>query len=95
VLPEHLMTYLYALVSMLMAAFIQFFITYQSRHDGFLGSLRFHIVFIVYVLRIFSRRPDVSHRHHAGRNQAALKWMPFYYELFSCPIAFFSSDCAV
>src|SRR5882724_4225189 len=29
VLPEHLMTYFYALVSMLMAAFIQFFITYS------------------------------------------------------------------
>jgi len=67
VLPEHLMTYLYALVSMLMAAFIQFFITYSLAMMAFWILEISTIVFIVTPSNIFSAA-RCFHRHHAGRN---------------------------
>src|SRR5438270_352970 len=53
VLPEHLMTYFYALVSMLMAAFIQFFITYSLAMMAFWILEISTIVFIVYSFEYF------------------------------------------
>ena len=88
VLPEHLMTYFYALVSMLMAAFIQFFITYSLAMMAFWILEISTIVFIVYSFEYFLGGQMFPIDIMPTGIQAALKWMPFYYELF-CPIAIF------
>src|SRR5207253_3531933 len=86
VLPEHLMTYFYALVSMLMAAFIQFFITYSLAMMAFWILEISTIVFIVYSFEYFLGGQMFPIDIMPTGIQAALKWMPFYYELF-CPVA--------
>jgi len=88
VLPEHLMTYLYALVSMLMAAFMQFFITYSIAMMAFWVLEISTIVFIVYSFEYFLGGQMFPIDIMPAGIQAALKWMPFYYELF-CPVAIF------
>jgi len=60
---------------MLMAAFIQFFITYSLAMFAFWILEISTIVFIVYSFEYFLV-------------QAVMKWLPFYYELF-CPVAIF------
>src|SRR5438309_1430964 len=88
VLPEHLMTYFYALVSMLMAAFIQFFITYSLAMMAFWILEISTIVFIVYSFEYFLGGQMFPIDIMPAAVQAVMKWLPFYYELF-CPIAIF------
>src|SRR5438105_10269861 len=88
VLPEHLMTYFYALVSMLMAAFIQFFITYSLAMMAFWILEISTIVFIVYSFEYFLGGQMFPIDIMPSAVQAVMKWLPFYYELF-CPVAIF------
>jgi ABC-2 type transport system permease protein len=88
VLPEHLMTYFYALVSMLMAACMQFFITYSLAMMAFWILEISTIVFIVYSFEYVLGGQMFPIDIMPAGIQAALKWMPFYYELF-CPVAIF------
>ncbi len=88
VLPEHVMTYLYACVSMLMAAFMQFFITYSLAMMAFWILEISTVVFIVYSFEYFLGGQMFPIDIMPAGIQAAMKWMPFYYELF-CPIAIF------
>jgi ABC-2 type transport system permease protein len=88
VLPAHLATYFYALISMLMSAFIQFFITYTLALMAFWILEISTIVFIVYSFEYFLGGQMFPIDIMPVAVQAVMKWMPFYYELF-CPIAIF------
>src|ERR1051325_10521480 len=88
VLPEHATTYMLATVSMLMSALIQFFITYSLSMIAFWILEISTIVFIVYSFEYFLGGQMFPIDIMPAGVQAALKWMPFYYELF-CPIAIF------
>jgi ABC-2 type transport system permease protein len=88
VLPEHTMTYVYAFVSMVMAAAMQFFITYSLAMMAFWILEISTIVFIVYSFEYFLGGQMFPIDIMPAGIQAAMKWMPFYYELF-CPIAIF------
>ena len=88
VLPEHAMTYFYACLSMLMAAFMQFFITYSLAMMAFWILEISTVVFIVYSFEYFLGGQMFPIDIMPDGIQAAMKWMPFYYELF-CPIAIF------
>jgi ABC-2 type transport system permease protein len=86
--PEHGMTYLYAGVSMLMAAFMQFFITYALAMMAFWILEISTIVFIVYSFEYFLGGQMFPIDIMPAGVQAVMKWLPFYYELF-CPVAIF------
>jgi ABC-2 type transport system permease protein len=88
VLPGHAVTYFYACLSMLMAAFMQFFITYSLAMMAFWILEISTIVFIVYSFEYFLGGQMFPIDIMPAGIQAAMKWMPFYYELF-CPIAIF------
>jgi ABC-2 type transport system permease protein len=88
VLPEHAVTYLYAFVSLLMAAFIQFFITYSLAMMAFWILEISTIVFIVYSFEYFLGGQLFPIDIMSAQIQTAMKFLPFYYELF-CPIAIF------
>ena len=81
-------TYFYALVSMAMAAFMQFFITYSLAMMAFWILEISTIVFIVYSFEYFLGGQMFPIDIMPANVQAVMKWMPFYYELF-CPIAIF------
>ena len=87
-LPADPSAWLAALVSLGMAAMIQFFITYSIAMMAFWILEISTIVFIVYSFEYFlggAMFPvDIMPAHF----QTLLKWLPFYYELF-CPIAIF------
>ena len=87
-LPRDPMTYVLATLSMLMAAFIQFFITYSLAMMAFWILEITTIVFIVYSFEYFLGGQMFPIDIMPAGIQAALKWMPFYYELF-CPVAIF------
>src|SRR5262249_54778494 len=74
--------------SMLMAAFIQFFITYSLAMMAFWILEITTIVFIVYSFEYFLGGQMFPIDIMPAGIQAALKWAPFYYELF-CPVAIF------
>ena len=87
-LPASLTTYLWAFLSLLMAAFIQFFITYSLAMMAFWILEISTIVFIVYSFEYFLGGQMFPIDIMPAGVQAVMKWLPFYYELF-CPIAIF------
>jgi ABC-2 type transport system permease protein len=87
-LPDNVMTYIYALISLVMAAFIQFFITYTLAMMAFWILEISTIVFIVYSFEYFLGGQMFPLDIMPPAIQAVMKWLPFYYELF-CPIAIF------
>ena len=82
------MIYVYATMSMLMAAFMQFFITYSLAMMAFWILEISTIVFIVYSFEYFLGGQMFPIDIMPPAVQAVMKWLPFYYELF-CPIAIF------
>jgi ABC-2 type transport system permease protein len=87
-LPHDPLTYLLATLSILMAAFIQFFITYSLAMMAFWILEITTIVFIVYSFEYFLGGQMFPIDIMPAGVQAVLKWAPFYYELF-CPVAIF------
>ena len=87
-LPASLTTYMWALLSLLMAAFIQFFITYSLAMMAFWILEISTIVFIVYSFEYFLGGQMFPIDIMPAPVQEVMKWLPFYYELF-CPIAIF------
>jgi ABC-2 type transport system permease protein len=88
VLPQEAITYICATLSILMAAFIQFFITYSLAMMAFWILEISTIVFIVYSFEYFLGGQMFPIDIMPNAVQAVMKWLPFYYELF-CPIAIF------
>lgn len=89
VLPEHAMIYVYAFLSMVMAAFLQFFMTYTLAMMAFWILEISTIIFIVYSFEYFLGGQMFPIDIMPAGVQAVMKWLPFYYELF-CPIAIFT-----
>jgi ABC-2 type transport system permease protein len=87
-LPASLTTYMWALLSLLMAAFIQFFITYSLAMMAFWILEISTIVFIIYSFEYFLGGQMFPIDIMPATVQEVMKWLPFYYELF-CPIAIF------
>src|SRR3954468_9254852 len=88
VLPRDPAVYFYATLSTVMAAFMQFFITYALAMMAFWILEISTIVFIVYSFEYFLGGQMFPVDIMPAGIQATLKWLPFYYELF-CPIAIF------
>src|ERR671935_2690082 len=88
VLPTDPLVYVLAAVSMLMAGFIQFFITYSLAMMAFWILEISTIVFIVYSFEYFLGGQMFPIDIMPAGIQAVMKWLPFYYELF-CPVAIF------
>ncbi|MDQ2868447.1 MAG: ABC-2 family transporter protein [Verrucomicrobiota bacterium] len=87
--PHDVATYVYASASLIMAAFIQFFITYSLAMMAFWILEISTIVFIVYSFEYFLGGQMFPIDIMPVGVQAVMKWLPFYYELF-CPIAIFT-----
>ena len=87
-LPSSVVTYLLSITSLVMAAFIQFFITYSLAMMAFWILEISTIVFIVYSFEYFLGGQMFPVDIMPIGVQAVMKWLPFYYELF-CPIAIF------
>ena len=87
-LPSSTATYLLSITSLVMAAFIQFFITYALAMMAFWILEISTIVFIVYSFEYFLGGQMFPVDIMPVSVQAVMKWLPFYYELF-CPIAIF------
>ena len=87
-LPGDAMTYVYTLISLLMAAFMQFFITYSLAMMAFWILEISTVVFIVYSFEYFLGGQMFPIDIMPPAVQLVMKWLPFYYELF-CPIAIF------
>jgi len=87
-LPEHAATYVLATTSMLMSALIQFFITYSLAMMAFWLLEISPVVFIGYSFEYLLGGQLFPIDIMPTGIQAAMKWLPFYYELF-CPIAIF------
>src|SRR5947208_11459429 len=87
-LPAAPLPYVLTTVSILMAAFIRFFIPYRLAMFAFwiLGITT--IVFIVYSFEYFLGGPMFPIDIMPSAVQAVMKWLPFYYELF-CRVAIF------
>lgn len=88
VFPSNPATYFWSLLSLVMAAFIQFFITYTLAMMAFWILEISTIVFIVYSFEYFLGGQMFPIDIMPAGVQAVMKWLPFYYELF-CPIAIF------
>jgi ABC-2 type transport system permease protein len=88
VLPDDPLVYLLTAVSILMAAFIQFFITYSLAMFAFWILEITTIVFIVYSFEYFLGGQMFPIDIMPAQIQVVMKWLPFYYELF-CPVAIF------
>jgi ABC-2 type transport system permease protein len=87
-LPDHVMTWVCAFVSMFMAAVMQFFITYTLAMMAFWILEISTIVFIVYSFEYFLGGQMFPIDIMPAGVQAVMQWLPFYYELF-CPVAIF------
>ena len=87
-LPDQAMTYVFASISMVMAALMQFFITYSLAMMAFWILEISTIVFIVYSFEYFLGGQMFPIDIMPNAVQAVMKWLPFYYELF-CPVAIF------
>jgi ABC-2 type transport system permease protein len=87
-LPSDVVTYLLSISSLIMAAFIQFFITYALAMMAFWILEISTIVFIVYSFEYFLGGQMFPVDIMPIGVQAVMKWLPFYYELF-CPVAIF------
>jgi ABC-2 type transport system permease protein len=88
VLPNDPMVYVLTAISTVMAAFIQFFITYSLAMFAFWILEISTIVFIVYSFEYFLGGQMFPIDIMPAAVQAVMKWLPFYYELF-CPVAIF------
>src|SRR5262245_43709846 len=88
VLPTDPLVYVLTVISTLMAAFIQFFITYSLAMFAFWILEISTIVFIVYSFEYFLGGQMFPIDIMPSAVQAGMKWLPFYYELF-CPVAIF------
>ena len=88
VFPSNVLTYVCAFLSLVMAAFMQFFITYSLAMMAFWILEITTIVFIVYSFEYFLGGQMFPIDIMPAGIQAVMKWLPFYYELF-CPIAIF------
>lgn len=86
--PESIVTVACALLSMVMAALMQFFITYSLAMMAFWILEISTVVFIVYSFEYFLGGQMFPIDIMPTDVQAVMKWLPFYYELF-CPIAIF------
>ena len=86
--PEQTTTYLFAVLSIVMSALIQFFITYSLAMMAFWILEISTIVFIVYSFEYFLGGQMFPIDIMPATIQAVMKWLPFYYELF-CPVAIF------
>src|SRR5947209_8489655 len=86
--PSDAGTWICAFLSLLMSALIQFFITYTIALFAFWILEISTIVFIVYSFEYFLGGQMFPVDMMPAGIQVALKWLPFYYELF-CPIAIF------
>jgi ABC-2 type transport system permease protein len=87
-LPSDPITWLAALVSLIMSALIQFFLTYSLSMMAFWILEISTIVFIVYSFEYFLGGQMFPLDIMPPAFQVVMKWLPFYYELF-CPIAIF------
>jgi ABC-2 type transport system permease protein len=87
-LPANAIAWPAAILSLVMAALIQFFITYSCAMMAFWILEISTIVFIVYSFEYFLGGHMFPVDIMPAGVQAAMKWLPFYYELF-CPIAIF------
>lgn len=87
-LPHSMVTYLLAAISTVLAAFIQFFITYSLAMMAFWILEISTIVFIVYSFEYFLGGQMFPIDIMPAGVQETMKWLPFYYELF-CPVAIF------
>jgi len=87
-LPAHGVTWLLFAVSLLMAAFIQFFIAYALAMMAFWILEISTIVFILYSFEYFLSGQTFPLDIMPAGLQAFLKWLPFTYELFF-PVAVF------
>src|SRR5437764_3402250 len=87
-LPSDVASYLLSIGSLIMAAFIQFFITYSLAMMAFWILEISTIIFIVYSFEYFLGGQMFPIDIMPVGIQAVMKWLPFYYELF-CPIAIF------
>jgi viologen exporter family transport system permease protein len=87
-LPHSALTYIYATISLVLAALIQFFITYSIAIMAFWILEISTIVFIVYSFEYFLGGQMFPIDIMPAGVQAVMKWLPFYYELF-CPVAIF------
>jgi ABC-2 type transport system permease protein len=87
-LPSDVVTYLLSISSLIMAAFIQFFITYALAMMAFWILEISTVVFIVYSFEYFLGGQMFPVDIMPIGVQAVMKWLHFYYELF-CPIAIF------
>ncbi|MFL6515337.1 MAG: ABC transporter permease [Chthoniobacterales bacterium] len=86
--PANPLIYVYALISLALAALIQFFITYTIAIMAFWILEISTIVFIVYSFEYFLGGQMFPIDIMPAGVQAVMKWLPFYYELF-CPVAIF------
>jgi ABC-2 type transport system permease protein len=86
--PEHAATYAIATLSTLMSGLIQFFITYSLAMMAFWILEISTIVFIVYSFEYFLGGQMFPIDIMPAGIQTAMKWLPFYYELFF-PVAIF------
>lgn len=87
-LPSSGSAYICSFISLLMAAMIQFFITYSIAMMAFWILEISTIVFIIYSFEYFLGGQMFPVDIMPPMIQAVMKWLPFYYELF-CPIAIF------
>ena len=88
VLPDDPMVYVLAAISTVMAAFIQFFITYSLAMFAFWILEISTIVFIVYSFEYFLGGQMFPIDMMPPAVYAVMKWLPFYYELYA-PVAIF------
>ena len=87
-LPREVTTWVISIVSLVLAAAMQFFITYSLAMMAFWLLEISTIVFIVYSFEYFLGGQMFPVDIMPVAVQAVMKWLPFYYELF-CPIAIF------
>jgi ABC-2 type transport system permease protein len=87
-LPHDAVTWAVSLMSLVLAAAMQFFITYSLAMMAFWLLEISTIVFIVYSFEYFLGGQMFPVDIMPLSIQAVMKWLPFYYELF-CPIAIF------
>jgi len=88
VLPTDPLVYLLTVISTVMRAFIQFFITYSLAMFAFWILEISTIVFIVYSFEYFLGGQMFPIDIMPPAIYAVMKWLPFYYELFF-PVAIF------
>src|SRR5206468_11992506 len=97
VLPTDPLIYVLTVLSIVMAAFIQFFITYSLAMMAFWILEISTIVFIVYSFEYFLGGQMFPIDIMPAALQAVMKLLPFYFELF-CPVGIFlgrldGADC--